>query len=141
MTKETLKQYRFLAELIQRDEEKLQHYKDNPPEAYLGKVQSSNKQFPYQRTSVTVSGSDVKDRKYWKDKQYELIVKLHNERIELEKLQLEVDVFLTTIFNSRDRMIFEYLYRDGMTQQEVAKKMFLERSTVSKVVDRYLNTE
>lgn len=53
MTKDILKQYRYLSEVIRKDEEKLQHYKDNPPEAYLGKVQSSNKQFPYQRISVT----------------------------------------------------------------------------------------
>ena len=100
-------------------------------------MQSSNKQFPYQRTMVTVCGSEVKDRKYWKDKQYELIVKLHNERIELEKLQLEVDIFLTTIFDSRDHGI-EHLYRDGMTQQEVADRLYMDRSTVSKVVDRYV---
>ena len=36
MTKDILKQYRFLSEVIRKDEEKLQHYKDNPPEAYLG---------------------------------------------------------------------------------------------------------
>lgn len=71
MTKDILKQYRYLSEVIRKDEEKLQYYKDNPPEAYLGKVQSSNKQFPYQRISVTVSGCEVKDRKYWKDKQYQ----------------------------------------------------------------------
>ena len=76
MTKDILKQYRFLSEVIRKDEEKLQHYKDNPPEAYLGKVQSSNKQFPYQRTMVTVCGSEVKDRKYWKDNQNELIENL-----------------------------------------------------------------
>ncbi len=35
MTKDILKQYRFLSEVIRKDEEKLQHYKDNPPEAYL----------------------------------------------------------------------------------------------------------
>ena len=43
MTKDILKQYRFLSEVIRKDEEKLQYYKDNPPTAYLGKVQSSNK--------------------------------------------------------------------------------------------------
>lgn len=138
MTKEILRQYRYLSEVIHKDEEKLQYYKDNPPTAYLGKVQSSNEQFPYQRTTVTVCGSEVKDRKYWKNKQYELIVKLYNERIELKKLQIEIDIFLTTIFDSRDRLIFEYLYRDGLTQQEVADKLYMDRSTVSKVVDRYL---
>ena len=30
MTKDILKQYRFLSEVIRKDEEKLQHYKDNP---------------------------------------------------------------------------------------------------------------
>ena len=30
MTKDILKQYRFLSEVIRKDEEKLQYYKDNP---------------------------------------------------------------------------------------------------------------
>ena len=117
----------------------MQYYKDNPPTAYVGKVQASNKEFPYQRTSVEVSGCEIKDRRAWKQKQYELITKLHNERAELEQMKLEIDIFLTTIFDSRDRLIFEYLYRDGMTQQEVADKLFLDRSTVSKIVDRYVS--
>lgn len=138
MTKEKLKKYRYLDKLIQKDEEKLKYYKENPPSAYVGTVQSSNKEFPYQRTSVEVSGCEVKDRKYWKQKQYELIEKLHNERAEFAQLQLEIDVFLTTIYDGRDRLIFEYLYRDGLTQQEVADKLYMDRSTVSKVVDQYL---
>lgn len=141
MTKELLNNYRYLDEIIKKDEEKLQYYKDNPPSAYVGKVQSSNREFPFQRTSVEVSGCEVKDRRTWKQKQYELIVKLHDERTELEQMKLEIDMFLTTIFDSRDRLIFEYLYRDGMTQQEVADKLFLDRSTVSKIVDRYLEKE
>ena len=141
MTKELLNNYRYLDEVIKKDEAKLQYYKDNPPSAYVGKVQASNKEFPYQRTSVEVSGCEIKDRRAWKQKQYELITKLHNERAELERMKLEIDIFLTTIFDSRDRLIFEYLYRDGMTQQEVADKLFLDRSTVSKIVDRYLERE
>lgn len=138
MTKELLRQYRYLGEIIRKDEEKLKYYKQNPPAAYVGTVQSSNKEFPYQRTSVEVSGCEVKDRRAWKQKQYELIEKLHNERAELERMKLEIDVFLITIYDSRDRLIFEYLYRDGMTQQEVAEKLYMDRSTVSRVVDRYL---
>ena len=138
MTKELLNNYRYLDEVIKKDEAKLQYYKDNPPSAYVGKVQASNKEFPYQRTSVEVSGCEIKDRRAWKQKQYELIIKLHNERAELERMKLEIDIFLATIFDSRDRLIFEYLYRDGMTQQEVADKLFMDRSTVSKIVDRYL---
>ena len=137
MTKELLNNYRYLDEVIKKDEAKLQYYKDNPPSAYVGKVQASNKEFPYQRTSIEVSGCEIKDRRAWKQKQYELITKLHSERAELEQMKLEIDIFLTTIFDSRDRLIFEYLYRDGMTQQEVADKLFLDRSTVSKIEDRY----
>ena len=141
MTKELLNNYRFLDEVSKKEEEKLQYYKDNPPSAYIGKVQASNKEFPYQRTSIEVSGCDIKDRRAWKEKQYALITKLYNERAELEQMKLEIDIFLTTIFDSRDRLVFEYLYRDGMTQQEVADKLFLDRSTVSKIVDRYLEKE
>ena len=141
MTKELLNNYRYLDEVIKKDEAKLQYYKDNPPSAYVGKVQASNKEFPYQRTSIEVSGCDIKDRRAWKEKQYALITKLYNERAELEQMKLEIAIFLTTIFDSRDRLVFEYLYRDGMTQQEVADKLFLDRSTVSKIVDRYLEKE
>ena len=141
MTKELLNNYRYLDEVIKKDEAKLQYYKDNPPSAYVGKVQASNKEFPYQRTSIEVSGCDIKDRRAWKEKQYALITKLYNERAELEQMKLEIDIFLTTIFDSRDRLVFEYLYRDGMTQQEVADKLFMDRSTVSKIVDRYTEKE
>lgn len=34
MTKELLNNYRYLDEIIKKDEEKLQYYKDNPPAAY-----------------------------------------------------------------------------------------------------------
>ncbi len=141
MTKKLLRQYRYLGEIIRKDEEKLKYYKQNPPNAYMGTVQSSNREFPYQRKSVEVCGCEVKDRKIWKQKQYELIKKLHEERARLERMKMEVDMFLTTIYDSRDRLIFEYLYRDGMTQQEVAEKLYMDRSTVSKVVDRYLEKE
>ena len=138
MTKELLKQYRYLSEIIRKDEEKLKYYKQNPPASYVGKVQSSNKTFPYQRTTVEVSGCDVKDRRTWKRKQYELIEKLHYERAELERMKLEIDTFLTTISDGRDRLIFEYLYRDGMTQQEAAERLYMDRSWLSRVVDKYL---
>lgn len=138
MTKEKLKQYRYLGELIRKDEEKLKYYKENPSASYVGKVQSSNKSFPYQRTSVEVSGSDIKDRSAWKKKQYELIAKLHQEKDDFQQLQIEIDIFLTTIYDSRDRLIFEYIYRDGMTQQEAADKLYIDRSWISKIIDKYL---
>lgn len=139
MTKEFLKQYRYLDEIIRKDEEKLKYYKQNPPAAYVGKVQSSNKAFPYQRTTVEVSGCEIKDRRAWKQKQYELITKLHNERAEREQMKLEIDIFLTTIYDSRDRLIFEYIYRDGMTQQEAADKLYIDRSWVSRIIGKYVS--
>ncbi len=141
MTKDLLKRYRYLGEVIRKDEEKLKFYKQNPPAAYVGRVQTSNKEFPFQRTAMEVSGCEVRDRRLWREKQYELIGRLMSERAELERTRLEIDIFLATIYDSRDRLIFEYLYQDGMTQQEVAERLCLDRSTVSKVVDRYLERE
>lgn len=138
MTKKELESYRFLQKLIEKDEKKLQHYKDNPPVAMHGKVQSSNKVFPYQPISVTVSGPDITDRKAWEKKKSEVIVKLHEERVRLEQLRIVIDEFFLGIEDARDRLVFEYLYRDGMTQEEVGKELFLDRSSVSKIVDRYV---
>lgn len=138
MTKKDLENYRYLAKLIERDEAKLQHYKDNPPVAIHGKVQSSNKVFPYQPTSVEVSGPDMADRRAWKVKMDRLIVQLHNERARFEQLSILIDEFIIGIEDARDRLVFEYLYRDGMTQEMAGKRLYLDRSSISKIVDRYV---
>ena len=107
MTKKDLENYRYLKKLIEVDERKLQHYKDNPPVAIHGKVQASSQCYPYVPVSVEVSGPDMEDYKAWKKKKDELIIKLYNERIQLEQLGIMIDEFFMGIEDARDRLVFD----------------------------------
>ena len=49
-----------------------------------------------------------------------------------------VDDFIDSMPDGIDKEIFEMLYLDGMTQQEAGENIGLERSTVSKRVNRCL---
>ena len=59
----------------------------------------------------------------------------------LEKECEEVEQFVEAIQDSMTRRIFRIYYRDGrvsVNQEEVSKKVHLERSTISKKIDNYL---
>ena len=98
MTKDLLKRYRYLGEVIRKDEEKLKFYKQNPPAAYVGRVQTSNKEFPFQRTAMEVSGCEVRDRRLWREKQDEVIGGVVREGGGMEGAGVGVDIFLATVY-------------------------------------------
>jgi hypothetical protein len=59
----------------------------------------------------------------------------------LEKECEEVEQFVEAIQDSMTRRIFRIYYIDGrvsVNQEEVSKKVHLERSTISKKIDNYL---
>lgn len=70
------------------------------------------------------------------------LAKKRQKLIEKETLlidkQLEIEDFLDSIKDPRDRMIFRYTVFNGMTQEEVGKKVYCDRSTVSKIISKYL---
>lgn len=56
----------------------------------------------------------------------------------LNAMQIVLDKFIETIENIRDKLILSYIANEMMTQQEVAEKMGLNRSTVSKIIKKYI---
>lgn len=141
LTREYLANYPYLDDVIARDEKKLQKYRDNPPEILYGKVYGSNPSFPYEPRGFTVSGAAPTDSREWKKRVRELEVKLASEKKFYEQLRVEIDELISNIENPRDKMVFEYLYHDRMTYREIADKMFIHYSLVSKIVDKYVPSE
>lgn len=59
-------------------------------------------------------------------------------REQIRESVLEIEQFIAGIPDSIDRQIFEFTYLDGLKQWEVADKVGLERSSISKRIDSYL---
>lgn len=56
---------------------------------------------------------------------------------EVERIVAEVDETIAAIPEADVRLMCRYYFVDGMTQQKVADKMFVDRSTVSKKLSKY----
>ena len=139
LTREYLANYPYIRDVIAKDEKKLQRYKDNPPETLYGKVYGSNPCFPFQRRGFTVSGPCGTDSRQWKERIHDLELKIAQEKRFFEQLMVENDELILSIENPRDKMVFEYLYHDGMKQKDVAKKLHIDQSLVSLTVSKYVS--
>lgn len=130
--------YPYLHQVIEKDEKKLKRYQENPPIAEHGKVYGSNASFPFQERGFTVSGPNVVDKKNWEQNISEIRMKLSIEKDFYNRIMVAIDELILGIESPRDKLVFEYLYHDGMTQQQVADMLYIDRSYVSKIVDKYI---
>lgn len=64
--------------------------------------------------------------------------KLAEKENDLLEMAESIEDFINAIPVSRDRRIFRMIYFDNMTQQQVANKLFIDRSYVSKIIDKYI---
>ncbi len=63
----------------------------------------------------------------------------NRERLELLKRECqEIEGFVDRIEESRARQIFEMKFYEGKTQYEIGKKLYIDQSVVSRVIDSYL---
>lgn len=138
ITREYLANYPYLQQVIERDKKKLQRLKDNPPVNQVSVVRGSSKHYPYLPQNFHVAEPDIRDSKDWELRVRQQEVQIQSNIKLLEQVVFEIDELIETIKNPRDKLVFEYLYHDGMSQQQVADKMFMDRSNVSKIVDKYV---
>ena len=135
LTEKELRQYRSILKEIEDLDNRIDQLYNKEIEAVSGKVKGSSKSFPYTevRTSVLLEDpSEIAAR----DK---LIATRKAKKEELQKSVLEIESFVNEIEDSELRLTFKYLFIDGMRQREVAKKLNIERNTVSKRVKAYMN--
>lgn len=136
MDKKTLKQYRSLKreqEMIEKKLDRLEERKLDVPAVY-GKVKGSAPEFPYIEKHMTVA--------VWEPKRLDNIARqriINNKRKErVDALLIEIEEFIADIPDSIDRQIFELIFLKGKRQKDVADQVRLERSSISKRIDRYL---
>lgn len=55
----------------------------------------------------------------------------------LEQTEI-IEEFIEQIKNSRDRQIFRGFFLENKTQQQIARELYIDRSLVSKIINKYL---
>ena len=63
------------------------------------------------------------------------LLKKQNDLLEIKE---KMEIFIENIPNSRDRQIMRATYVENKTQKEIAAKMYIDRSLVSKIINKYL---
>lgn len=136
MTEEELKQYRFLCKEIESLEKRIEKEMDKPVDIVAGNVRGSMSKFPFTEIRVGVQMESPEQVEA-----QEAIIKKYQERKEkAEKKKLEIEEYIDGIKDSQLRIIFQYRFIDGMKQRQIAKKLHLDQSRISRKILEYLKS-
>lgn len=141
ITRKDIANYKLLGVLLEKDQQKLADYIEKRPSCYAGKVYGSNAEFPYEPRGFSVSGCDeyeMTQMKEWEQKCREMEIKVQEDIDRLKKLTIGIDRLIADCTDLEDKMILECT-KDGMSQQQIARKVGLERSVVSKRIKKYVS--
>lgn len=136
MDKKTLKQYRPLQREIKLLNKKIDKLYDRQAAlpTVMGKVTKSSDDFPYIEEHVSVQMDEPRES----DEIKKLLLIREQRRDQVKRTVLSIEQFIAAIPDSTDRQIFELTFLEGKKQREVADELGLERSSVSKKIDRCL---
>lgn len=136
MTREKLKQYQALKNEIKMLEDSIDKLRERSLDipTVIGKVQASQKDFPYIEQHISVQMDDPKES----DVITRRILIKEKRKEEVNKLILEIEQFIAGIPDSSDRMIFEKIFLEGKKQREVSDEIGYSRSRISQKIGDYL---
>lgn len=63
------------------------------------------------------------------------LLKKQNDLLEIKE---KIESFIDKIPKSRDRQIMRAIFVENKTQKQIAKEMYIDRSLVSKIINKYL---
>ena len=133
MEKSELKSYRMLLKeihTIEREIEKLLQRQEKLP-IIKDTVQDSMKEYPYIRTHTTVDALDPLKNS--------VIEKLLNKKRrmlkELQKDRLKIESYISSLPDSRTRLIFTAVFVNGRSQRSIAVELGYDESYISKLID------
>lgn len=136
MDKKTLERYKPLKrELLMIDKQisKMEERREELP-VVMGKVQSSDHEFPYTERRVSVQMFEPKEA-YKIDRE---IVRKRARKRQIESEMEEVKEFIENMPEGENKRIFELYYMEGLTQTQVAEIVSLDRSRISRKIHDYI---
>lgn len=135
MNREKLNMYKLNKKelvLINRQLDRLNDQLEKVP-VIQGKVSGSSKDYPYIESHVTVQMREPKAASTIKDR----IRGRKKRKAWLEAEISEVEEFISAMPDGIEKQVFEMVYLDDMTQEEVGEILLMERSSVSKKISDY----
>lgn len=136
MDKKKLERYKpSKRELLMIDKQisKLEERREALP-VVMGKVQSSDHNFPFTERRVSVEMYEPKDA----DKIKREIARKQARKRQIKAEMEEVEEFISSMPEGEERQVFELYYLEGMRQREVADIIGLEQSSISKRISTFL---
>ncbi len=131
MTRKRLEQYQSNKAEIKELRYKLQHLGEG--DSLIGNDVVFDYQTGYPRAQAIV-GYDYELEAKRKKRYTDQIAKL-----ELDQDQIEAWVF--AIRDSRTRRIFQMYFLEGLTQEKVGRKMYMDKATVSRKINDYIKLQ
>lgn len=119
--------------MIEKKLDRLEEREDDVPVVY-GKVKGSAPEFPYIETHMTVAMDEPKKMDHI------IRQRMINEKRKdhVDALLIEIEEFIADIPDSTHRQIFEMVFLDGKTQQEVGESVGYSKGRVSQIISQYV---
>lgn len=136
MDKKKLRQYRALKreqKMLEDKMEKLNERAERIP-TVTGKVKGSMNTFPYIETHMSVTMSEPKQA----DVIYRQMMINGKRQERVNELLTEIEEFISQISDSNTRQIFELIYLNGNTQQEVGDQLGYTKGRISQIISENL---
>ena len=137
MTEKELSQYKAIKNEIVDLNRRIAEVKEAEIVPF-GTVKGSSKYFPYTPMNFKVAGIDPADATQRQEKVSELLRQREVQRNELLKKQIEIEKYIAEIQDSTTRTIFRMYFIDGLTQNVIGEKLFLDRSVISRKISGFI---
>ena len=115
--------------IVERAIARLEEKRSEIPEVSI-KVQKSSDDFPYTEGHLTVKASEPKAS----DKLERRILEKEKRKKQLEADIDAVEEFIGNLPEGMEKDIFEMVYLDGMTQEDVGKSLGYTKGRISQII-------
>ena len=137
MTERELSDYRKLCREADDLRRRIEQEESREVPVVSGKVRGSMREFPYIETHVGVEMYDPEAMAASLER-----IRTYQERLaEAERKKLEIERFVEGISDPELRLIFRYRFLDGLKQVEIAKKLNMTQSNISKIISKKMKLE
>jgi len=137
VTKEDLNQLCDLRKEIKELDDQIEELKEQK-RVCRDKVQSSMKEFPYCRTTATIFSVDAKADKQRRAKLTAKEYTLLQRRQQAAVWEVKLSEYIKGVPDSKIRRIMSLKYEKGLSWQDVALEMNMDRTYPEKLITKYL---
>lgn len=138
MTKSELEQLLDLRKEIQELDAKVEKMQEQRVGRVTDRVQASMPDFPYVRTTKTITGVDNKGSRKRRRELTESELLLLKRRQQAVDTEYKISQYIKSINDSRIRRIISLRYEEGLSWDKVAAAMNCDRTYPEKLLTKYL---